>query len=114
LTAGRPSPGVFAVGDVRSDSVRRVASAVGDGAVVIRQVHAGHDPCVVRTHGVDVAVMSGLASEPQQVDEPELACGGRDRRCGFPCWVEIEVGVWIALEEPDEHLRDDPAAHCSQ
>jgi thioredoxin reductase (NADPH) len=31
--------GVFAVGDVRSGSVKRVASAVGEGAVVIRQVH---------------------------------------------------------------------------
>lgn len=31
--------GVFAVGDVRSGSVKRVASAVGEGTVVIRQVH---------------------------------------------------------------------------
>jgi thioredoxin reductase (NADPH) len=31
--------GVFAVGDVRSGSVKRVASAVGEGAVAIRQVH---------------------------------------------------------------------------
>jgi thioredoxin reductase (NADPH) len=33
-------PGVFAVGDVRSRSVKRVASAVGEGSVVIQQVHA--------------------------------------------------------------------------
>jgi thioredoxin reductase (NADPH) len=32
-------PGVFAVGDVRSGSVKRVASSVGDGAVAIRIVH---------------------------------------------------------------------------
>jgi thioredoxin reductase (NADPH) len=32
-------PGVFAVGDVRSSSVKRVASAVGEGSVVIQQVH---------------------------------------------------------------------------
>jgi thioredoxin reductase (NADPH) len=32
-------PGVFAVGDVRSRSVKRVASAVGEGSVVISQVH---------------------------------------------------------------------------
>jgi thioredoxin reductase (NADPH) len=32
-------PGIFAVGDVRHGSVKRVASAVGDGAVVIQQVH---------------------------------------------------------------------------
>lgn len=32
-------PGVFAAGDVRQDSIKRVASAVGDGATVIRLVH---------------------------------------------------------------------------
>lgn len=32
-------PGVFAVGDVRHRSVKRVASAVGDGSVAIQQVH---------------------------------------------------------------------------
>lgn len=32
-------PGMFAVGDVRSDSVKRVASAVGEGSVVISDVH---------------------------------------------------------------------------
>jgi thioredoxin reductase (NADPH) len=31
--------GVFAVGDVRSGSVKRVASAVGEGAVAVRQVY---------------------------------------------------------------------------
>jgi thioredoxin reductase (NADPH) len=33
-------PGVFAAGDVRSGSIKRVASAVGDGAMAIRLVHA--------------------------------------------------------------------------
>ncbi|MFF7851156.1 FAD-dependent oxidoreductase [Streptomyces lavendulocolor] len=32
-------PGVFAVGDVRSGSVKRVASATGEGAMAIRLVH---------------------------------------------------------------------------
>jgi thioredoxin reductase (NADPH) len=32
-------PGVFAVGDVRSNSVKRVASAAGEGSVAIQQVH---------------------------------------------------------------------------
>ncbi|MBA3561325.1 MAG: FAD-dependent oxidoreductase [Actinobacteria bacterium] len=31
--------GVFAIGDVRSGSVKRVASAVGEGSVVIQQLH---------------------------------------------------------------------------
>ena len=33
------APGVFAVGDARSGSVKRVASAVGEGSVVVSQVH---------------------------------------------------------------------------
>jgi thioredoxin reductase (NADPH) len=32
-------PGVFAIGDVRAGSIKRVASAVGDGATAIRLVH---------------------------------------------------------------------------
>jgi len=32
-------PGVFAAGDVRSGSVKRCATAVGDGALVVRFVH---------------------------------------------------------------------------
>ncbi|MHA3835058.1 FAD-dependent oxidoreductase [Terrabacter sp. AAH1] len=32
-------PGLFAVGDVRSGSVKRVASAVGEGSVVVSEVH---------------------------------------------------------------------------
>jgi len=33
------TPGVFAAGDVRCGSVKRVASAVGEGASAIQQVH---------------------------------------------------------------------------
>ena len=32
-------PGVFAVGDVRAGSVKRVASAVGEGSVVVQAIH---------------------------------------------------------------------------
>jgi thioredoxin reductase (NADPH) len=32
-------PGVFAVGDVRSQSIKRVASAVGEGAMAVRLIH---------------------------------------------------------------------------
>jgi thioredoxin reductase (NADPH) len=31
--------GVFAVGDVRSGSVKRVASSVGEGSVVVQAIH---------------------------------------------------------------------------
>ncbi|PYO18284.1 MAG: thioredoxin reductase, partial [Candidatus Rokuibacteriota bacterium] len=41
---GRPletsRPGVFAIGDVRSGSVKRVAAAVGEGAQVVAALHA--------------------------------------------------------------------------
>lgn len=46
FTAGPPPmsletsmPGVFAAGDVRRGSIRRVASAVGEGSIAIQQVH---------------------------------------------------------------------------
>jgi thioredoxin reductase (NADPH) len=32
-------PGIFAVGDVRSDSVKRVASAVGEGSIAVQFIH---------------------------------------------------------------------------
>ncbi len=32
-------PGVFAVGDARSGNVKRVASAVGEGAISVHMVH---------------------------------------------------------------------------
>jgi thioredoxin reductase (NADPH) len=32
-------PGVFAVGDVRAGSIKRVASAVGEGAMAVRLIH---------------------------------------------------------------------------
>jgi thioredoxin reductase (NADPH) len=33
-------PGVFAIGDVRAGSTKRVAAAVGDGAAVVSQIHS--------------------------------------------------------------------------
>jgi thioredoxin reductase (NADPH) len=39
LTLETSLPGVFAVGDARDGSTKRVASAVGEGSVVIEQVH---------------------------------------------------------------------------
>ena len=32
-------PGVFAVGDVRSGSVKRVGGAIGEGAAVVALIH---------------------------------------------------------------------------
>jgi thioredoxin reductase (NADPH) len=39
LTLETSMPGVFAAGDVRQGSIKRVASAVGDGATVVRMLH---------------------------------------------------------------------------
>jgi thioredoxin reductase (NADPH) len=39
LTLETSAPGVFAVGDVRSGSIKRVASAVGEGSMAVRLVH---------------------------------------------------------------------------
>ena len=36
-------PGIFAIGDVRGGSTKRVAAAVGDGALVVRSIHASLD-----------------------------------------------------------------------
>jgi thioredoxin reductase (NADPH) len=33
-------PGVFAIGDVRAGSVKRVGAAIGEGAAVVSQIHA--------------------------------------------------------------------------
>jgi thioredoxin reductase (NADPH) len=43
-------PGVFAIGDVRAGSVKRVASAVGEGSVVIQHVHRYLESLAERTH----------------------------------------------------------------
>jgi thioredoxin reductase (NADPH) len=40
--------GVFAIGDTRRGSVKRVATAVGDGAAVVAAVHAHLAPRMVR------------------------------------------------------------------
>ena len=47
-------PGVFAAGDVRQGSIKRVASAVGEGATVVRMVHEH-----LRADELDPAVRAG-------------------------------------------------------
>jgi thioredoxin reductase (NADPH) len=37
-------PGVYAVGDVRSGSVKRIASGVGEGSIVIQALHRHLNP----------------------------------------------------------------------
>jgi thioredoxin reductase (NADPH) len=49
-------PGVFAVGDVRYRSVKRVASAVGAGAIVIQSVHELFSKSKLSLDHVDLVV----------------------------------------------------------
>ena len=57
-------PGVFAVGDVHSGSVKRLASAVGEGAIVIQEVHRYlQDPVDLR----DLPSRSAAADEIEMV-----------------------------------------------
>jgi len=62
-------PGMFAVGDVRSNSVKRVASAVGEGSVVISDVHrylADHrNSFAVEPHSALEALRSASAAMPK-------------------------------------------------
>jgi thioredoxin reductase (NADPH) len=45
-------PGVFAIGDVRSGSVKRVGGAIGEGAAVVAQIHEflGRQPSATTAH----------------------------------------------------------------
>ena len=50
--------GIFAIGDVRSGSVKRVAAAVGEGAQVVTMLHAnlrGLPSDLTRAASADVA-----------------------------------------------------------
>ena len=40
LEHGTSLEGVFAIGDVRSGSVKRVGAAIGEGAAVVSQIHS--------------------------------------------------------------------------
>src|SRR4029078_8413727 len=47
-------PGIFSVGDIRSGSIKRCATAVGEGAMVVRFVH--------ERFSHDLTVSSGVSS----------------------------------------------------
>ncbi|HKK07324.1 MAG TPA: FAD-dependent oxidoreductase [Gemmatimonadota bacterium] len=76
-------PGVFAAGDVRFGSVKRVASAVGEGAMAIQMIHrylettapasSGRPPGAARAPGPGAALRSQPAAPPRS--EPAAAAG---------------------------------------
>lgn len=55
------APGIYAVGDVRSDSVKRVASSVGEGSVVVSDIHrylAAHHDVAADAHSTLAALQA--------------------------------------------------------
>lgn len=57
-------PGIYAVGDVRSDSVKRIASAVGEGSIVISDIHrylVAH-PAICAEANSTLAAMQAVAA----------------------------------------------------
>ena len=62
-------PGVFAAGDVRANSVKRVASAVGEGAMAIQLVHSyldAHEPATPR-RGDPMTEPSRATDKPERL-----------------------------------------------
>src|ERR671923_55145 len=58
-------PGIFAIGDVRRGSTKRVAAAVGDGALVVRSIHTA------LASGQTAGRMRTAAAEPSLVNTSE-------------------------------------------
>ena len=63
-------PGVFAAGDVRHGSVKRVASAVGEGAIAITSVHQH-----LRERASADAILAGKGGEGAMVHRAKLTKG---------------------------------------
>jgi pyruvate/2-oxoglutarate dehydrogenase complex dihydrolipoamide dehydrogenase (E3) component len=66
-------PGIFAVGDVRSGSVKRVASSVGEGSVVMSKVWESLIHAIPR-HVVVVGIVSFCCCSHASDSEPVISC----------------------------------------
>jgi Pyridine nucleotide-disulphide oxidoreductase len=65
-------PGGFAIGDVRSGSIKRCAAAVGEGAMVVRFMHERmHQPCRRDGH---VAVCIAVAAVTRGISRSSASC----------------------------------------
>ena len=105
LDAGAPPfmfessmPGVFAVGDVRSGSVKRVASAAGEGSVAIQQVHqylqTDRDVLANRSSGGVCAFVARSDYSPDsrapRACEPRARSPARRARAVDPCGESLD------------------------
>ena len=92
--------GVFAIGDVRAGSVKRVAAAVGEGAQVVAALHAylaqagGH------------AARPALPAEGLMADECTHAAGVRDvTPSALGCEECLKIGFALGASAAVPHLR---------
>ena len=92
--------GVFAIGDVRSGSVKRVAAAVGEGAQVVAALHAY------------LAQAGGHAAQPAlqrrvvMADECKHAAGVRDvTPSALGCEECLKIGFGVGASAALPHLR---------
>ena len=110
--------GVFAIGDVRAGSTKRVAAAVGEGAQVIATVHAFLGDAGER--GGVSPIMEGLTARRHG----ELAASDRlparrsgERGSGRPEAMACPEASGISGHSPLVHhmpKRGDPALHLRQ
>jgi thioredoxin reductase (NADPH) len=65
--------GIYAVGDVRANSVKRVASGVGEGSVVVSDIHrylAGHDQVPAQPNSTLAALRIANTDEERSGQHP--------------------------------------------
>ncbi len=88
-------PGVFAVGDLNTASVARVAAAVGDGSVVIKQVHEALAEDDVAHAGPRVRVRGWPRSSTTR------------SRSSSSCWSRRRLSFRYARDEEDDLIGYD-------
>jgi thioredoxin reductase (NADPH) len=59
-------PGVFALGDVRSGSVKRVGSAIGEGAAVVSQIHQYLAAAAAIANSTTIPERTGIMVQPKE------------------------------------------------
>ena len=68
--------GVFAIGDVRTGSTKRVAAAVGDGALVVRSPYYKNPLSRSIESASDITISSSPPAEMPAEFEPATCVGG--------------------------------------
>ena len=69
--------GVFAVGDVRHGSVKRVASAVGEGSIAVQMVHEYLSSAPQERSGMSASDSESIPDRALQSPRAEEAGNGR-------------------------------------